>query len=58
MHRAGYVHRDISTGNILVYYGSGGKVQVKISDLEYMRKMTDLSSSGEVKTVCMYFMFL
>ncbi|KAF8912498.1 hypothetical protein CPB85DRAFT_1252599 [Mucidula mucida] len=35
---AGYVHRDISPGNCLVFKDpSSGKLQLKISDLEYAR---------------------
>jgi serine/threonine protein kinase len=34
MHEHGYVHRDISTGNILLYGGRG-----KLSDLEYAKEM-------------------
>ena len=53
LHKAGYVHRDISTGNILVdRSGVGAEVCIKISDLEYMRKLSDLMASGDVKTVC------
>jgi serine/threonine protein kinase len=35
MHKYGYVHRDISTGNILLHEGQG-----KLSDLEYAKEMT------------------
>ncbi len=35
---AGYVHRDISPGNCLVFKDpSSGEFQLKISDLEYAR---------------------
>ncbi|TCD65719.1 hypothetical protein EIP91_002295 [Steccherinum ochraceum] len=36
-HDAGYVHRDISTGNLLVYTYKNGTTMCKISDLEYAR---------------------
>ena len=47
----GFIHRDVSTGNILVYQVNG-KIYVKISNLECMRKMSDLTITGDVKTVC------
>ena len=34
---AGYVHRDISTGNLLLCETDDGKLICKISDLEYAR---------------------
>ena len=34
---AGYVHRDISTGNLLLCETDDGKSICKISDLEYAR---------------------
>ncbi|EAU89793.1 other/FunK1 protein kinase [Coprinopsis cinerea okayama7 len=41
---AGWVHRDISTGNILsTRSGSGQRWQVKLSDLEYSKKFPDTS---------------
>lgn len=39
MHKYGWVHRDVSSGNILVVDGV-----VKISDLEYAKKMGDETS--------------
>ncbi|KAI0084508.1 hypothetical protein BDY19DRAFT_1060215 [Irpex rosettiformis] len=42
MHKSGWVHRDISSGNILVVDGV-----VKISDLEYAKKMSDSTSHSE-----------
>ncbi len=32
---AGYVHRDISPGNVLFVKNEKGALQIKISDLEY-----------------------
>jgi serine/threonine protein kinase len=46
MHKYGYVHRDISTGNILFHKGRG-----KLSDLEYSKEMVT-GLAHEVRTVC------
>jgi serine/threonine protein kinase len=46
MHEYGYVHRDISTGNILLCQGHG-----KLSDLEYAKEM-GTGDGREVRTVC------
>jgi serine/threonine-protein kinase RIO1 len=45
MHIVGYVHRDVSAGNILFWNGTG-----VLSDLESAKKTTDLSTH-EVRTV-------
>ena len=50
LHRAGWVHRDISVGNILVVDGVG-----KLSDLEYAKKEGDPGHSG-VRTVSNMFL--
>ena len=49
MHRGGWVHRDISSGNILIADGD-----VKIADLEYAKNMKDDSSHSE-RSVCFVF---
>jgi serine/threonine protein kinase len=46
MHTHGYVHRDVSTGNILVFEGRG-----KLSDLEYSKEMQP-PPLHEIRTVC------
>ena len=46
MHKYGWVHRDVSSGNILVVDGV-----VKISDLEYAKKMED-ETSHNGRSVC------
>lgn len=46
MRLAGYVHRDISPGNSLIYDN-----QVKISDLEYARRYEDISLHNSPLTV-------
>ncbi|KAG2008960.1 other/FunK1 protein kinase [Coprinopsis cinerea AmutBmut pab1-1] len=44
---AGWVHRDVSTGNILALKtGSSSSWQVKLSDLEYSRRFPDTNLSG------------
>ncbi len=54
---AGYVHRDISPGNCLVFKDpSSGKLQLKISDLEYARVYGADSSNVVPLTVSIWFM--
>jgi len=48
IHRLKCVHRDVSTGNILLYQGSG-----RLSDLEFLKELSSLRSH-EVKTVCLH----
>lgn len=45
MHKSGWVHRDISLGNILVVDGVA-----KLSDLEYATRNTEQKELG--RTVC------
>ncbi|EAU81605.2 other/FunK1 protein kinase [Coprinopsis cinerea okayama7 len=45
---AGWIHRDISHGNILAYKTPDGQWQVKLSDLEYARKFPP--EDGKVRT--------
>jgi len=49
---AGWVHRDISTGNIIVVEDNLGNARGFLSDLEYAKKMSTESSSSDPKTVC------
>ncbi|KAG2008965.1 other/FunK1 protein kinase [Coprinopsis cinerea AmutBmut pab1-1] len=56
---AGWVHRDISAGNILAWRdGRNKKWQVKLSDLEYAKRFpnNDHSTSAVPKTGTPYFM--
>jgi tRNA A-37 threonylcarbamoyl transferase component Bud32 len=39
MHKLGYVHRDVSTGNVLLWEGGG-----ILSDLESVKKAADLTA--------------
>ena len=48
---AGWVHRDISTGNIIVVE-SGGSLRGLLSDLEYAKATGTQGSSPDPKTVC------
>ncbi|KAF9554470.1 hypothetical protein CPC08DRAFT_174404 [Agrocybe pediades] len=54
MHCAGWVHRDISSGNILAYEAGGNqrsRWQAKLSDLEYAKKFYPRGEDkdGEIK---------
>ncbi|PPR03665.1 hypothetical protein CVT24_007779 [Panaeolus cyanescens] len=51
---AGWVHRDLSTGNIMAYE-TGNKLQVKICDLEYAQRFGKGEGSNEPKTGTPYF---
>ena len=42
----GWVHRDVSTGNILI----DGNDEVRLADLEYAKRLND-TSSHDVRTV-------
>ncbi|KAG2008935.1 other/FunK1 protein kinase [Coprinopsis cinerea AmutBmut pab1-1] len=55
---AGWVHRDISSGNVLALRGKrGGKWQVKLSDLEYAKRFPSQAPASSVpKTGTPYFM--
>ncbi|CAE6357172.1 unnamed protein product [Rhizoctonia solani] len=55
MHLCGYVHRDVSCGNILLVSGPSGKRGV-IIDLEYAKHIDDVSSPHDVKTGTAQFM--
>jgi len=51
---AGWVHRDISSGNILAYKKTDGVLRAKLSDLEYARKFPgddDKVVAGDPQTV-------
>lgn len=55
MHEREWVHRDISTGNILVYQ-QGKKSVVKLADLEYAKKQSD-ETVHEIRTVRLVILF-
>ncbi|KAF8882556.1 hypothetical protein BD779DRAFT_1674902 [Infundibulicybe gibba] len=52
---AGWVHRDISSGNILAYT-VGGAVRGKLADLEYAKKFASNSENSDPKTGTPFFM--
>ncbi|RXW17736.1 hypothetical protein EST38_g8109 [Candolleomyces aberdarensis] len=47
---AGWVHRDISPGNILLWRGVDGQPRCKIGDLEYAKKFPPSSTLPDIKT--------
>ncbi|PPQ84865.1 hypothetical protein CVT24_013151, partial [Panaeolus cyanescens] len=51
---AGWVHRDLSTGNIMAYE-TGNKLQVKLCDLEYAQRFGKGEGSNDPKTGTPYF---
>lgn len=53
IHLTGQVHRDVSSGNILLAPKPGGQGVVgKIIDLEYVKKLATESNPHDIKTVC------
>lgn len=54
MHNLGYVHRDVSIGNILSYT----KGKAKLADLEYAKEINSKSSGRELRTVNTVFLLL
>ncbi|KAF5316066.1 hypothetical protein D9619_006118 [Psilocybe cf. subviscida] len=56
---AGWVHRDISNGNILAFPvvdGNGTKLKVKLSDLEFAQPQGHRTNSSDPRTGTPYFM--
>lgn len=47
MHQAGWVHRDVSPSNILI----DQQGQVKLTDLEYAKRLDDQLTSHHIRTV-------
>ena len=52
LYLAGWTHRDVSAGNIIVIKDGRNRPRGKLSDLEYAKEFTDESSSADPKTVC------
>ncbi len=50
MHTSGWVHRDVSTGNILI----DATGRARLADVEHARHMDDTSSTHPVRTVRQY----
>ncbi|KAF9440106.1 hypothetical protein P691DRAFT_780148 [Macrolepiota fuliginosa MF-IS2] len=55
LYLARWVHRDVSTGNIILVKGED-RIQGKISDLEYAKEFSVNKVSGDPKTGTPYFM--
>ena len=51
IHGSGWVHRDVSVGNIYLYEGRG-----LLGDLEFAKAMWD-KGGHEVRTVCVLIVF-
>jgi hypothetical protein len=49
---AGWVHRDISCGNVLIWTDSRGAKHGKLGDLEYAKQFPSEGGSPDPKTVC------
>ncbi|CCM06714.1 uncharacterized protein FIBRA_09004 [Fibroporia radiculosa] len=45
LHEAGWVHRDLSTGNILIFNG-----KVKLADFEYAKRLDEQADAHEIRT--------
>ena len=54
---AGWVHRDISCGNVLLWKDTDGRPHGKLGDLEYAKRFPSTTGSSDPKTV-RPFMFL
>jgi hypothetical protein len=52
MYLAGWIHRDVSVGNIVAVKRPGGRSGGKLSDLEYAKYCEDASGRSDHKTVC------
>ncbi|KAF9440094.1 hypothetical protein P691DRAFT_169037 [Macrolepiota fuliginosa MF-IS2] len=57
MYIAGWLHRDVSTGNILIFV-NGETVTGKLSDLEYAKEFGSTAAHSDPKTGTPYFMAL
>ncbi|KAJ3532846.1 hypothetical protein NMY22_g7580 [Coprinellus aureogranulatus] len=53
---AGWVHRDISCGNVLVWKDGTGDLQGKLGDLEYAKRFPSDTGSPDPKTGTAFFM--
>lgn len=54
LHQVGYVHRDVSTGNLMMYRG-----KTKLLDLEYIKAIepNEVSRSNEILKTVSSFVF-
>ncbi|KAF7762651.1 hypothetical protein Agabi119p4_9244 [Agaricus bisporus var. burnettii] len=53
---AGYVHRDVSTGNTIFVEESNGTIMGKLSDMEYAKVFQNDESNSDPKTGTLFFM--
>ncbi|RXW13309.1 hypothetical protein EST38_g12546 [Candolleomyces aberdarensis] len=53
---AGWVHRDVSVGNVLAIKDPNGTWKVKLADLEYAKKFENGTATADPKTGTPYFM--
>ena len=52
IHELGWVHRDISAGNVFIYKQGTTSARVILADLEYAKKMgSDGAALSDVRTV-------
>ncbi|KAF7762407.1 hypothetical protein Agabi119p4_9000 [Agaricus bisporus var. burnettii] len=56
LYLAGYVHRDVSIGNIILVDSSDGVPRGKLSDLEYAKVFQEGEPSADPKTGTLFFM--
>ncbi|XP_006457561.1 hypothetical protein AGABI2DRAFT_123418 [Agaricus bisporus var. bisporus H97] len=56
MYLAGWMHRDVSAGNIIAVKRSGGESGGRLSDLEYAKHYRDDNASKDSKTGTAFFM--
>jgi Fungal protein kinase len=58
LHKAGYIHRDLSAGNVLLVNGAEGEDCGVLIDLECAKRFPDTSQEGhDVRTVSSYVLF-
>ena len=48
MFLAGWIHRDISSGNLYWFEGNGGEVRGILADLEYAKRFRPLDGNGSL----------
>jgi serine/threonine protein kinase len=58
IHEAKYVHRDVSSGNILLVLDSDGGKRGIIIDLEYAKEIDSEYASHGIKTVSMHLLWV
>jgi ABC-type siderophore export system fused ATPase/permease subunit len=51
LYMAGYIHRDVSIGNIIMVKDSNGNIIGKLSDMEFAKRFDSDQSNPDLKTV-------